>query len=412
MGALDKIFRGLLENAATKKVVLELFTRQIAKQGIVLSNQQHSKIKSQLDALDWKNTQKILTVDLDVLDSKSKLPKVVKIDLTDCPDLDQITQETVDEMISASLKDAVAETSNSVLSSLKFDAPRMRGEHKSLREGFEVRLTQRWGGALDLLEMLIVITEEAGRIFNAEFRPGAAQTNNLVFDAVVRLHARGCQVASEVLLLLRGGFADGAHARWRTLHEISVVASFIRQSGRDVAERYLLHQHIEARKAAVQYQDNLLDLDLTPISEADLADIEANYASLVARFGDAYKKDYGWAAGVFGTTAPNFSEIEREINLEYMRPYYRLASHNVHANPKGILYKLGQPPGGNFLLSGPSSVGLADPGQNTASTLYFLTATLIAAEPDVDGLVAYEVVRKLAIETSEAFVLAHSSTPS
>ena len=37
----------------------------------------------------------------------------------------------------------------------------------------------------------------------------------------------------------------------------------------------------------------------------------------------------------------NFSDIERAVRLDHLRPYYKLASHNVHANPKGMLFRLG-----------------------------------------------------------------------
>jgi hypothetical protein len=43
--------------------------------------------------------------------------------------------------------------------------------------------------------------------------------------------------------------------------------------------------------------------------------------------------------------------------LDYLRPYYKLASHNVHAQPKGILFKLGLVQNQDILLAGPSNYG-------------------------------------------------------
>ena len=40
-----------------------------------------------------------------------------------------------------------------------------------------------------------------------------------------------------ILALLRSGFADDAHARWRSLHELAVVSGFISEYGEDVAEK-------------------------------------------------------------------------------------------------------------------------------------------------------------------------------
>src|SRR5262249_50921986 len=49
--------------------------------------------------------------------------------------------------------------------------------------------------------------------------------NDFVFEALVRLHARSCLVAEEVCWLMEGGFASGAHSRWRTLHELVTVSN-------------------------------------------------------------------------------------------------------------------------------------------------------------------------------------------
>ncbi|MCX6032067.1 MAG: DUF5677 domain-containing protein, partial [Chloroflexi bacterium] len=293
---------------------------------------------------------------------------------------------------------------------LKRDAPVMLAEHRIEREGFEARLLQKWGAALDLLEMLQVIALEGGDEFNHEFRPKAAAENNVVFEALTRLHARACQVASEVLTLLRSGFADGAHARWRTLHEIAVVASFIQQMGNDVAERYLLHNHIESYKAAQQYQNYFVRLGQDSIPEEELADLSSIYQQLVSRFGPAYRNSYGWAAAALGKDDPNFSDIERVASLDHLRPYYRLASHNVHANPKGMFFRLGlSPESTNLLLAGPSDAGLADPGHGTAISLSQVTTTLLTMEANIDRLVMCEVMMKLVDEISDAFFAAHET---
>ena len=89
------------------------------------------------------------------------------------------------------------------------------------------RVCEIWGEAIDRLDMLIDLCMEEGARFNDLFREEAAQTDDFVFDALTRLHARGCQVGFEILALLKNGFADGAHARWRTLHELAVVAMFL-----------------------------------------------------------------------------------------------------------------------------------------------------------------------------------------
>ena len=57
-------------------------------------------------------------------------------------------------------------------------------------------------------------------------------------------------MADEIICLLENGFADGAMARWRTLHEIAIVAIVLSKHGEDIAQGYLDHQAVESKRAA------------------------------------------------------------------------------------------------------------------------------------------------------------------
>jgi len=50
------------------------------------------------------------------------------------------------------------------------------------------------------------------------------------------------------------GPADGAMARWRTLHEINVVITLIAEHGDELAERYLAHDIDESARALAVYE--------------------------------------------------------------------------------------------------------------------------------------------------------------
>ena len=55
--------------------------------------------------------------------------------------------------------------------------------------------------------------------------------------------------------------------------------------------------------------------------------------------------------------------------MDHLRPYYRMASDNVHPNAHGAFYRMGMGLDGNdrrVLLAGASNMGLADPGHGTA----------------------------------------------
>lgn len=295
--------------------------------------------------------------------------------------------ERLDEMVRSVISAATEEGSEALVERLKKDGPEMLARRRAETRGFEDRLARRWAHPFDLAEMVVVISYEAGEAFNEKYRPQAGAERDLVFAVLVRLHARACRVAEEVLALLKAGYGQGALARWRALHEVAVVASFLKEQGQDTAERYLLHEHVEAWRAMEELQTKAQRLNEEPHSEEAMVDAEARCDELVSRYGKKYAGPYGWAHAAMVQVDPkfektvtvNFPAIESVVSLDHLRPYYRMASHSTHANPKGILFTpdlLDSQP--SVLLAGPGSTGLADPGQCALISLQQVTATLLS----------------------------------
>jgi hypothetical protein len=114
--------------------------------------------------------------------------------------------------------------------------------------------------------------------------------------SLLRLHVRACQITNEIIVLLENGFADGAMARWRTLHEVATVASVIAIHGEEMAERYVHHQVVEAYKGLIAYERDHVGLRFKPISKKESQRIRKAYAAAVRRFGTKFAEEYGWAA--------------------------------------------------------------------------------------------------------------------
>jgi hypothetical protein len=113
---------------------------------------------------------------------------------------------------------------------------------------------------------------------------------------------------------------------------------------------------------------------------------------------------------VLNKLRPNFRDIEEYVGLDYLRPFYKMACHNIHANPKGVFFKLGlYPTDPEILLAGPSNLGLADPGQGTALSLLQVTICLLTSKTTIDGLIIGEILRRLNEEIEEAFFEIHTS---
>lgn len=405
MDTLQKLFEKELQDSLTFPVVgTKFIRRQMEKKGIILTENQVDELEKKLKDINGNS----INLDFDLDDEQIKTLGVsdgenVEIDIGGEKELDNFYQELIEEL-EGSIPQIIKEMTESILSTLQIDRPAMLKAHRKEMSSFEKRLQSDWKKPFDLFETFLVLAFEAGDEFNNEFRKDESEAENYVFEALTRLHARACQIASEVLVLLKSGFADGAHARWRSLHEIAVVASFIKTHGNEVAERYLLHDNIESYKVATLYLKHYEALGDEPIPPDEYDSIKAVRDKLIDRFGNSYRNDYGWAASAIGKDAPKFCDIEENSGLDHLRPYYKLASHNVHANPKGVMFRLGLVGNAqNILLAGPSNFGFTDPAQGTVLSLRLVTVTLITSKPTIDNIVLSNILLRLETEIGEEF---------
>ncbi|HKP90337.1 MAG TPA: DUF5677 domain-containing protein [Thermoleophilaceae bacterium] len=287
---------------------------------------------------------------------------------------------------------------------------RLRGRRHLARERASARafhriLKMRWSAALDRLDLLVIRSRNSGAAFNSRHRPEAATSNDYLFDALTKLHARACRVASEVVVLLRHGYPEGAHARWRTLHEIAVTMFFLKTHGPEVAERYLLHDAVRRYAAAEEYQKHHQALGYEPYSQEELDSGRQVRDALVARFGDAYATQYGWAASVL--SSPTFRSIEEAANMQKWRPWFRMASEGQHGGSHGVAFTLGLSAGGDdVLLAGASDAGLADPGTAASISLVQATVALLTSKLSFRGARDAAAIAQAGDEAERTFAIA------
>ncbi len=248
---------------------------------------------------------------------------------------------------------------------------------------FESRLRLTWHKPLTLLGIHLAVVYELGEAWGRKLQRSRAKDRDVI-DVILRLHARTVQVAAEVRTLLQGGFADGALARWRTIHELVVIALFIGQEDREVARRYLEHLDVDSYKAAQQYQQAAPMLGYKPVPPRELASLTKRVDALKKRYGKEFATEYGWAAGALKARSPNFAVIEEAVSLHRFRPYFRLASNTVHAGPKGAFFRLGVI-GSDLLLAGASNAGLDEAARLTALSLAQITSCLVSLRPTLDS---------------------------
>ena len=315
--------------------------------------------------------------------------------------------ERHDEFIS----EVTDEMAESLLETVKEDA--FSSDLEAFREErrqFERRVVDFWGMPINLLELFITIAFEAGMTFGEKHSEAAAKSDDYVFEVLTRLHAKACQTSNAILALLRSGFADDAYARWRSLHEIAVIASFIRAHGQETAERYLLHEVMQQYKLARDQMEVHGRNNAEKIYQKEIDALKARHDALVERFGSKFKADYGWADGALGGRHPSIRAMEKQVQLDHLKPYYRMASDNVHANSHGKYFRLGVSLAQDrkkILLAGPSTAGLADPGHATAISLGQITTLLLVTQPSLDINIAMATLAILEKEVGEAFLEMH-----
>lgn len=405
LDTLQTMFESELRKALTPEGIgATLIERKLAELGIALSEEQRSDLETQLSDVEADEVQ--LELDENWMMNGELVTEVAAGGRLQLTLEEDETEEALDQALrdlGESIPDLASELSADFVKHIRAGAVSEAKKRRRERRRFERSIERLWRDALTLLEVLIVVASEYGDAIS-EGLDQDEQADDLLLEVLTRLQARACQVSSEVLTLLRCGYADGAHARWRTLHEIAVVAMFVTDHGKEAAMRYVCYDAVEAFKAARQYQGFVDLLGYEPIDSKEYEDLKADHEAMVKRFGKSFKNQNGWAAEIVGKDAPRFSDIEKAVGMERMRPFYRMASHNVHANPRGVFYKLGLLPSTeNVLLAGPSVLGLAEPGQGTALALVQITTSLVTIRPNLDGLVWSNALLRLAQEAGRAF---------
>lgn len=301
-------------------------------------------------------------------------------------------EELVDEGVDV-LLDELAESYGEVVD-----------EEKETRHGFETRLYYRWGAAFDVMEFYIMLNHQSGRLFGTNHGDDEEEEENHMLAALVRLHARACQVAREVLALMRKGYADGAFSRWRALYEMAATARFIAENGEDTARRFLEHRVRDDYFEMKSYREHREALGFESIEEEVWESVENRFEELVDEYGGVFKTSYGWAAPDLDED-PSRRAVVDAVGLEKYRPYYAFASDSVHGGSKGTQYRLGltDETQGEMMLSGPSNIGFTDPAQYTVLMLAEVTDSLFELDRSITWVLVSSVLSELTDEVIESF---------
>ena len=299
-------------------------------------------------------------------------------------------------------KKSLPECSKMVRKSLNKNAKKMLKSQREEHGLFKLRLYDRWEKAIDLFECLIKASEEAGIEHCDKLFSKSDESNDFKHEAVIKIHARSIQIAKEILALIKSGFADGANARWRSLHELSVTCLFLTENNNEVSKRYLDHEIVKIYKEAKDYNLVYKKLGYSPISSKEFNQIKKNYDELIEYYGKGfkYRNGFEWIPESILSNR-NFRALEEHVKVDKLHPFYNLSCNSVHGGARGF-YRLGLMD--NFqdkiLLTGPSNYGHADPIQNTTISLIHISTSLLTLEPDFDSLLKVHILNSYSHEIS------------
>lgn len=296
----------------------------------------------------------------------------------------RVTEATVEALLEKGPHDLFATYKQALPEAIKAET--------TARIEFERGNQTRWGPAFDLLEMVLICSGEHAGAVSGLYGQKAATSDDLSFPAIKHLHAKAILIGREVLHLCRGGYPDGALARWRSLHEVATTATFLKEH-RETASRFLASFDYRALKAAEQMNRYANRANLEPFSESDLMEMRARREA--HGFDDNLAADYEWARPALDVSAKrpvSFADIELAVGLDHWRPRYRWASQHTHAPYRPLSNSLGEAEARSPLfLVGPSNSGMVDPLQMTAMSMTLADAAFFVLYPDFDRTIGLKV---------------------
>lgn len=302
--------------------------------------------------------------------------------------------------ISHAISDAVLATLEEIAKLISVDLEKNAAQHASeLSQAHITRVEsveRLWGPALKRLDLLRHLVSEWDSEAQNTQQGCYSQPNTAL--ALERLVARVYEVSGEIVVLANHGYADGALARWRTLHEICVVAMFLARQTDRCATMYLWHYKAEELRLLRADRASGLSSVLDIKRDRYMRELRRECSSLVARFGAAYAGDYGWAAVALGRARVTFRDLEEHVGLETLRQGYQQANGAVHGGALATLTRISLGPSADHHPDMPPAFGCEVAARYTTASLAMLVAELCLDTESADLLAMNMVVRNCAME--------------
>ncbi len=293
------------------------------------------------------------------------------------------------------LSEVIGKIANEVAISSRKQVEETIREDSKERKDFERSLYKKYGPILDTSTELLGVCLEAVES-HREITHANLGEKDTVLPMVLRLEARVHRIASEILALVRAGYATGALSRWRSMHETTVVMSYIIEYGERAIKLMQAHEAISGYKAMKDYQTYHKQLNLLPYSSYEMRLAKRRYDRRIARYGRNFKRDYGWVS-ILTPSVTDFRSLEKHVGIDHLRPYYKLSSMGVHMEWKSLttgeefeaLHKHG------VVLVGPADYGFEDAISLAMITAAHATTMVLTYNSSMKSLMYANIIRDI-----------------
>lgn len=266
----------------------------------------------------------------------------------------------------------VNEISSDTLSYLKSTMYEEVMRFRTVDMEFNARLEQKWYKAFVASEAMYILVSDAAQMYLDYVKvidEKQKEPKQWTFLALRNIHGRAMQIFLEILTLMKNGFADGAYARWRSMYELFITASFILQNGEKTAKSF--------------YES----------SEGE----------------DRY--DWAKASSILKNKQGHikFDDIRRNcnVNTNKWKNEYNLANKIVHPSSQGTFRRLCNMGTVDVIPIGKSDYGLMTPGEHSAITLAQISSLFFTIFPNGDILVQLKIILEWIDVIREAYFKTH-----
>jgi len=376
MGVLQQELEKVIDDLP-RVALADLVREKLGQQGIT-DPEVVQRVTGTILECDTDHTEIDLPFDLEFTDADLKyLSKTAE----------RLTKRMPDVMRGIS-KDIARDVAEDFRRQWKTQAAKVADERENLRR----KIARRWDEAFSDLRLLLEVCAEYGDSFNQAHLASRRRHNRVRDEAVSRLHIRACRIADEILTMLENGFAEGARARWRTLHEVSITALLIAEGGDALAQRYLDHDAVDRKKALNDHDRASAFAGRDRVRAAERKEIEGDLNRALRKHGGTFRGMYGWAAGQLGLgDNPQFHDLQEVASALATKYEYRLACFDSHASPLTLFQPVHHwDP--TLHVPGVFAAGFDGPGTDTAYTLVQVTSVLFGPPWTLDRLVQLQVL--------------------